>query len=954
MGIRLRGALVACLIACAVLFGARPSHAQPAPVQGTSFTLFWRGDLRIIATRDNTLITIEDAGNGALLPGTGYTANILGNPFELRHAGDSFEANNGTATFRVHVTSKESRGPRVDKPLIVWTGALDAGLKHPLAPPTVWTNAWVSNVPALAPGSVENGTEIGRDFWGFTSKEMWIFAQRDPTTPTSILIEDLITNVESDDDDTQVVNLGSPALVHQDAELEVYSLAQFEDDTFHITSNMAISVTVGVGSTATHDWTTTPPSWGAGEDARELGTLFYAFVSRDLTVFPTQDNTTITITDLSDGDDSGTFTLREGNLSGDYDVFLTDRFARNGTGVTPRAAGPAVRLNLLGANAPFENDLVKIEADRPVLVYVGPKSSDTSEYADVAYAVRTGPTTWLSYCYAQNGGAEDFQIFAYGQATNIRITSLTYTTGFRNNGHHDFQIPVTTPWLGGNAITNDWYWASGIWNGELLRIETDGNVTIIAGDYDTPNFGCFIPFVSDAGLLKPIADAGPDISVCPGRTSAILNGGASFDADFTIGAVSEAWTWDIDPTLDSNRDGDFTNDVDLTGRIVSMPLTGSGPWTVTLTYRDDDGQTDTDVVVITLGDSQAPVLTCPVSATAPGDPVTGSAFVNVLAAVGDNCDPNPVVTNDRTAGGRDASDTYPCGTTVVMFTARDAAGNTVTCTTDVIVTDTSPPALSCPSSLSADADAFGTAFVIVTATAMDGCDPNPAITNDRTLGGADASDRYPCGPTPVNFTATDASGNSSACRSMVIVNDVTPPSIDCPARIDQPATSTTGATVIVLATAADACDPSVPITNDRTAGEGDATDLYPCGLTSVTFTGTDDSGNRGSCTSVVNVFVPIPPAGISPALRVSKVPPADQYSTARLHWATAMRQPWEHWEVRRTTTPAMRPYPVLYSDPLFIATEYVDPAATAMLHHYQVYTVDCAVGTAPDIMALSP
>jgi hypothetical protein len=375
---------------------------------------------------------------------------------------------------------------------------------------------------------------------------------------------------------------------------------------------------------------------------------------------------------------------------------------------------------------------------------------------------------------------------------------------------------------------------------------------------------------------------------------------------------------------------------------------------VTLTYRDDDGQTDTDVVVITLGDTQAPVLTCPVNATAPGDPVTGSAFVNVLAAIVDNCDPNPFVTNDRTAGGRDASDTYPCGTTLVTFTARDAAGNTTTCVTNVFVTDTSSPALSCPATATADADAFGTAFVVVLASAVDGCDPNPAITNDRTLRGADASDTYPCGTTPVNFTANDASGNTSACRTIVIVNDVTPPLIDCPARIDQPAATTLGANVIVIATASDACDPTIPITNSRTSGGSDATGFYPCGLTNVTFTGLDDSGNRGTCTSVVNVFVPIPPVGMSPALRVAKSPPSDQYSTARLHWETATRQPWEHWEVRRTTTPASRPYPVLYSDPLFTATEFIDLSATALLHHYQVYTVDCSGGIAPDIMALSP
>jgi hypothetical protein len=957
MGIRLpRVATPFLLAALALLGSARPGLAQrPGTVQGTDFVLFWRGDLRIIATRDNTQVAITDAATGALLDPLLYTSNIPGtNPFELRTAGDSFEANNGTITSRIHVSATNSRGPREEKPLIIWTGSIQGTLVHPLAPPTAWINSWVSNVPALAPGSVENGTEIGRDFWGFTTKEMWIFAQKTPGTPTAIDIQDLITNVELDSDDTQVLTPASPTLVFQDAAMEVYYVDQFEDDTFHVTSNTNISLTVGVGSTIAYDWTITPPSWGPGEDGRELGTLFYTFVGRDLTIFPTQDNTTVTITDLTDGDDGGTFTLREGNLAGDYDIFLTDTYARNGTGVTPKTAFPAVRLNQLGAAAPFENDLVKVEADRPILLYVGPKASDTSEYADVAYAVRTGPAGYLAYAYAQNGGAEDFQVFAYDPVTNIRITSLTFTTGFRNNGHHDYLIPTVTPWLGGNAVTNDWYWASGIWNGELLRIEADGPLTIIDGDYDSPNFGCFIPFVSDSGLLKPIADAGPDLAACPGSTSVTLNGSNSFDADSTDGIVPRSWTWDVDPTVDANGDGNFVNDPDLVGVTTTFNLSGPGPWTITLTYTDDDGQTDTDILIVTAGDSVAPALSCPVTATGVGDPATGLAFVNVLATITDNCDPNPLVTNDRTAGGLDASDLYPCGITPVTFLALDASGNATNCVTSVIVTDPLPPTIDCPALVEADADALGQAFVPVLASVSDGCDPNPTVTNDRTLGGLDASDTYPCGETLVTFFARDAGANESTCVTRVLVHDITPPTLDCPARIDQAADTPMGTTVIVLATVSDVCDPDVPVANDRTAGGLDATDLYPCGETPVIFSGTDDSGNLGSCTTTVNVFVPTLPVGMSPALRVQKVPGMDQYSTCRLHWETAVLKPWEHWEIRRTQTDDVRPYPLLFVDPAFVAMEHIDATATGLLYYYQVHTVSCAGDMAPDVMALSP
>jgi subtilisin len=86
------------------------------------------------------------------------------------------------------------------------------------------------------------------------------------------------------------------------------------------------------------------------------------------------------------------------------------------------------------------------------------------------------------------------------------------------------------------------------------------------------------PPVADAGSDQTLSDADGD-----GAESVILNGSDSFDPDGTI--VSYAWTEDGSPLG--------------TGSIITYNF-GIGVHTVTLTVEDDGGQTDNDVVVITI------------------------------------------------------------------------------------------------------------------------------------------------------------------------------------------------------------------------------------------------------------------------------------------------------------------------------------------------------------------
>ena len=447
---------------------------------------------------------------------------------------------------------------------------------------------------------------------------------------------------------------------------------------------------------------------------------------------------------------------------------------------------------------------------------------------------------------------------------------------------------------------------------------------------------------------------------------------------------------------------------------------------MTLTYTDDDGQVDTDVVEVSPTDVWAPTLSCPTLVSVPADP-GGSTFVTVFATGADDCG-TPAVVNDRTEFGLDASDVYPCGDTMVLFTATDGSGNTSTCTTTVRVADTTPPAVSCPQRVTAPADPSGTTFVSVSASASDDCGVQSlgndrtgggadasgiypcgdtpvtfaatdvqgnvgtcvttvsvagtgvptlgcpsvvsasssgssttfvdvrarrlgdcgamTITNDRTAGGADASDFYPCGETIVEFVGVDDLGTISTCKTTVTVLDAAGPVLDCPAFLEVPPDTPTGATVALGATGVDDCEPGVTISNDRTAGGADATDFYPCGSTFVTFSALDSVPNASACLSEVLVVPPQPPRGMGAALRASK-DPLDPSNVVHFRWTLGPpRAPWEHYQVYRTSLRG-RPIPPYYVLADLTAQQFTDDAAAGDLLFYEILTADCSGDTAP-------
>ena len=182
-------------------------------------------------------------------------------------------------------------------------------------------------------------------------------------------------------------------------------------------------------------------------------------------------------------------------------------------------------------------------------------------------------------------------------------------------------------------------------------------------------------------------------------------------------------------------------------------------------------------------------------------------------------------------------DTGTPGDYMVTYTAQDAAGNSTIAIRNIEVRDTIAPVFS---SVPAD--------VIVPAVGIGGAIvsfPNPPVTDNAsappTIVCAPASGGlFPIGTTTVTCTATDGSGNFAEVSFDVVVQDTIPPTIsNVPLDIVLEATATGDA--VVTYSLPDATDnASAVVTIDCQPPSGTT---LPVGMTTVTCTATDESGN---------------------------------------------------------------------------------------------------------------
>jgi hypothetical protein len=442
------------------------------------YVTFVRGTLMVIGHLDNTQVKITDVATGSIL--------------------NQFMINSGatwtTTLFDAHVDINATNNVTVLSGEAVYASG---------------GNSWMSYIPT------ESGGKAGRLFHGFVPLEMFIFAPRlGSLPPTLISIVD-----ESDGDDSQTLTSINCDYVNSD--IEIYKLTGFDDDVIKIASNVPISIMTGKISTGL-DWTVTPPS----VNGSELGKHFFVFASDSLTVLPLEDNTTVTVNDLSDGDDSRILTMNRN------DIYTQRSLSEFGNPIVTR---PGVTL-YHNSNNLIDDDYMEIIADKDVLVYIGPICDQRQEFADLSPSVSTGIFSQEVYTYAQNGGANDLQVFVYDKEhTVIQITSLTYSWGPGSGRDTFFDFTLDADDFSG---VGPWWWEWGGWGGNILHIQSNLPISVFNGDFDGASFGSFLSVINPPKNLQypDLKIDSTDVSFDPGS---VINIGGSVKIKATVHNIGD-------------------------------------------------------------------------------------------------------------------------------------------------------------------------------------------------------------------------------------------------------------------------------------------------------------------------------------------------------------------------------------------------------------------------------
>ncbi|UXP34110.1 HYR domain-containing protein [Reichenbachiella agarivorans] len=365
----------------------------------------------------------------------------------------------------------------------------------------------------------------------------------------------------------------------------------------------------------------------------------------------------------------------------------------------------------------------------------------------------------------------------------------------------------------------------------------------------------------DAGGTFTSSPSGLSINSSTGKIDLSASSGGTYTVRYTTGGTCSQFktqsvvivddeptiTCPANQTIDFNASCQYTlpdyrslavaSDNCSTPTITQSPAPGSvlsATQIVTLTANDGDGNTKNCTFSVTPADNTKPTITCPADQNVSFDTSCEYTLLDytTLATAADNCG-TATVTQSPAVG------TVITASQVITLTATDDAGNTETCTFNVIPADDTKPMITCPSdqNVSFDTSCEYTLIDFTSlATASDNCGTT-TVTQSPAIGTMINAIQE------ITLTATDGNGNTETCTFNLIPEDNTKPTIMCPANQTVSINTNCEYTLLdytSLATANDNCGTAIVSQSPSMGTLITATQL-------ITLTATDASGNTEVC-----------------------------------------------------------------------------------------------------------
>ena len=452
-------------------------------------------------------------------------------------------------------------------------------------------------------------------------------------------------------------------------------------------------------------------------------------------------------------------------------------------------------------------------------VYSGPGVTDDGNGTTYSFdpaAAGVGIHT-LTYTFGGGNAMDDVEVFALPSVTFTAPADLCLDAG------------VQAGLGGGNP-------AGGVYSGP--GVTDDGNGTTYSFDPAAAGVGVHTLTYTFTDANGCTASASDDVEVF-----ALPVVTFTAPADLCIDAGVQAGLGGGTPTGGVYSGPGVTDDGNGMTYSFDPAAAGVGTHTLTYTFTDTNGCTDSasdDVEVFAL-----PTVTF----TAPADLCVdegvqaglggGTPNGGIYSGAGVTDDGNGMTYSfDPAAAG--------VGTHTLTYTFTDANGCTDSASDDVevfalpTVTFTAPPSPVCPGAVLTGQGG---------GTPSGGVYSGPGVTDDGngttyTFDAGAAGN----GTHTLTYTFTDANGCTGSASDTVTVEDTQDPVVTCPTDITQNNDpGVCGAVVTFTPTATDNC-PGVTVSSVPASGS-----VFPVGITTVTVTATDASGNTDTCTFDVTV-----------------------------------------------------------------------------------------------------